>query len=84
MAFRRLLKKMDIAPQCLSNMLSSEEAPRLDTLIAILTALGCRLTIKPIETENVRAEPSAEETVTTPIESAKPRLEVTTEHGDIH
>ncbi|RKU23783.1 transcriptional regulator, partial [Candidatus Poribacteria bacterium] len=40
-------KKIGIAPQVLSDVLSSEKAPRLDTLNTILQALGCRLSIQP-------------------------------------
>ena len=41
-------KKIGIAPQVLSDVLSSEKAPRLDTLNTILQALGCRLSIQPL------------------------------------
>ncbi len=49
-------KKIDIAPQCLSDMLSSEKAPRLDTLNTILQALGCRLSIEPLKDANPSAD----------------------------
>ena len=39
-------KQVGIEEQCLSNMLTSEETPRLDILSAVLTALGCRLSIR--------------------------------------
>ena len=40
-----LAKRMGIAPEELSDTLSDEAAPRLDTFIGILTALGYRLSI---------------------------------------
>ena len=47
-----LAKKTDIDPQVLSETLSSNEAPRIDTLRTILKTLGCRLSIEPITTDN--------------------------------
>ncbi|MCY4567817.1 MAG: hypothetical protein OXD49_05855 [Candidatus Poribacteria bacterium] len=43
-----LSKKTEIAPESLSDILSSNEAPRIDTLSTILNALGCRLLIEPV------------------------------------
>ena len=45
-----LAKKTNIEPQVLSKILLSSELPRIDTLSTILTAFGCRLSIKPVET----------------------------------
>ena len=44
-------KRTAIAPETLSKILSSEEAPHLDTFAAILKALGCRLSIEPLVEE---------------------------------
>ena len=77
-----IAKKIDVKPEALSNVLSSDEAPRIDTLSAVLTALGCRLSIQPIETENASVEHSAERTTTAPLENAGPSLEVTTGSRD--
>ena len=43
-----LAKKTGIAPEVLSDILFSGEAPRLDTLCTILNALGCQFSIEPI------------------------------------
>jgi len=43
-----LAKRTGIAPKELSEILSGEAAPRLDTFISILTALGYRLSIAPL------------------------------------
>lgn len=43
-----LAKKTGIDSESLSDTLSSDEAPRIDTLVTILNALGCRLSIEPI------------------------------------
>ena len=40
-----------IDPETLLEILSSEEAPRVDMLGVILNATGCRLSIEPLETE---------------------------------
>ena len=43
-----LAQKTGLAPESLSDILSSDEAPRIDTLSTILNALGCRLLIGPV------------------------------------
>ena len=43
-----LAKKIGIAPEVLSDILSSDEAPRIDMLVPILNALGGHLSIEPI------------------------------------
>ena len=45
-------KKIGIVPQVLSDLLSSEEGPRLDMLSTILQGLGCRLSIQPLKDES--------------------------------
>ena len=47
-----LAKKTGIDPESLSDILSSDEAPRIDTLDTILNALGGRLLIEPFATQN--------------------------------
>lgn len=42
-------KRTAVAPETLSKILSSEEAPQIDTLVTILTALGCQLSIEPLK-----------------------------------
>ena len=44
-------KRTAMAPETLSKILSSEKAPHLDTLAAVLKALGCRLAIVPLKTD---------------------------------
>ena len=55
-----LAKKTGIAPETLSDMLSSDEAPRLDTIVTILNALGCRFLIEPIAGTQDCFEPKRE------------------------
>ena len=55
-----LAKKTGIAPEVLSNILTSDEAPRVDTLITILNALGCQLSIEPIADTDHCFEPKRE------------------------
>ena len=57
-----LAKRIGIVPEELSEILSGEAAPRLDTFISILTALGYRLSIAPLtqadsSVEAANAEP---------------------------
>ena len=68
-------KKIGIAPQVLSDVLSSEKAPRLDTLRTILQALGCRLSIEPLKDTNASADKVDS---VAPTENTEPRLEVAT------
>ena len=61
-----LAKKTGIAPESLSDILSSDEAPRIDTLVTILNALGGHLSIDPIAGTDHRAsvvEKSVEQVV---------------------
>ena len=44
-----IAKRTAMSPETLSKILSSEDAPYLDTLATILKALGCRLSIEPLE-----------------------------------
>ena len=76
-------KKIDIAPQCLSDVLSSEEAPRLDTLNTILQGLGCRLSIQPLKDADSSLHHADENYPVTPRENADPNLEISTESNDL-
>ena len=76
-------KKIGIAPQVLSDVLSSEKAPRLDTLNTILQGLGCRLSIQPLKDASSGGHYADESYPVTPRESADSNLEVTTENSDI-
>ena len=50
-------KRTAMAPETLSKILSGEKALHLDTLTAVLKALGCRLSIEPIKSdENTTAD----------------------------
>ena len=73
-------KKIGIAPRVLSDVLSSEKAPHLDTLNTILQALGCRLSIQPLKDADSSAN---KDYSVTPRESADPHLEVTVESNDL-
>ena len=49
-------KKTGIAPQVLSEILESTEPLRIDTLRTVLSALGCCLSITPLETVDAHVE----------------------------
>ncbi|MXY99460.1 transcriptional regulator [Candidatus Poribacteria bacterium] len=49
-----IAKRTAIAPETLSKILSSKEAPHLDTFVTILKALGCRLSIEPLTEEDTQ------------------------------
>ena len=72
-------KQAGIKAQCLSDMLASDEAPRLDMLITILAALRCRLSIQPLEPIEPNAELSAAETSIVPSGVSTPSSEVSVE-----
>ena len=76
-------KQAGIEAGCLSDMLASAEAPRLDMLITILNALECRLSIQSLETERTTVKHSAEKVKNVPLENACPGLEGTAERGDL-
>ena len=52
-------KRTTIAPETLSKTLSGENALHLDTLMAVLKALGCQLSIEPLK-DNEDATADAE------------------------
>ena len=74
-------KKIGMAPQLLSDILSGEEAPRIDTFSAVLTALGCQLSIQPLEATECNAEPVAGETSIVSSKLSSPNPEVVEEKG---
>lgn len=45
----KVAKRTAMAPETLAKILSSEEAPRIDALAAVLNTLGCRLSIEPLK-----------------------------------
>ena len=74
-------KKIGIAPQVLSDLLSSEKAPRLDTLNTILHGLGCRLSIQPLK--DADSSPDKDYSMATR-ENADPHLEVPVGSSNLH
>ena len=48
MELTEIAKQTDTEPEVLSKVISSDEAPHIDTLNIIANALGCRLSIEPI------------------------------------
>ena len=61
-------KRAAMSPETLSKILSSEKSPHLDTLAAVFNALGCRLAIVPLKTD----EHATADTVPVPeVESQK-------------
>ena len=49
-------KRTGMDPQTLTKMLSNGDAPRIDTLRTIFTALGCRLSIEPLTEEETQPD----------------------------
>ena len=76
-----LAEKTDIEPQVLSEVLSSDTAPRIDTLRTVLSALGCCLSIAAIETEHTDIEADVEKSTIAPLETVSPNLKVDTGHA---
>ena len=67
-------KRTAIAPETLSKILASNEAPYLDTFATILKALGCRLSIELIEAEDCGAVRAGVDTSVSPIEDIKSEM----------
>ena len=76
----KLTERTHIEPQVLLKILSGEKAPRIDTLRTILTALGCRLSIEPLECENSRLEIKNEDPSVKPRTDANHSIEVATDN----
>ena len=55
-----LAKRTHMSPDALQKVLSSDKAPHVDTLGTILNALGCRLSIVPVDTSNPSSEIATE------------------------
>ena len=75
-----LAKQIGIEPNVISEVLMSEESPRVDTFNQILRGLGCRLSIQPLKDMDSSAD---KDYSVVPRGSADPHLEVTTESGDL-
>ena len=73
-------KRTSMDSQTLTEVLSSEDAPRVDTLTTILTALGCRLSIEPLKAEDCGVEHSGADTSVAPIEGTKPEMALATDN----
>ena len=73
-------KRTAIAPETLSKILSSNEAPYLDTFATILKALGCRLSIEPLKAEDCSTERASVDASVAPIEGTKPEIALATEN----
>jgi DNA-binding phage protein len=56
-----LSKQTDLDPRTISEALSNEDVPRIDTLRTVLRALGCCLSIAPLEIVNTNVERTTEE-----------------------
>ncbi|RKU20562.1 transcriptional regulator [Candidatus Poribacteria bacterium] len=75
-----IAKRTHMDPQTLTEVLSSEDAPRIDTLVIILTALGCRLSIEPLKAESCGAARADVDTSVTPIKGTKPEIALATDN----
>lgn len=71
-----IAKQTNTAPETLLDLLSSDEAPRLDTLNTLANALGCRLSIEPIMAANSSRETQDEDHPVPPREAIPPSLEI--------
>ncbi len=75
-----IAKRVAMSPETLSKILSSEEAPHLDTFVAILKALGCRLSIEPLKAEDCGADRVDVDTSVAPIEGIKSEMVLSTDN----
>ena len=56
-----LAKRTHMSPDALQKILSSDKAPHVDTLGTILNALGCRLSVVPLEDAELQLESTPED-----------------------
>ena len=75
-----IAKQAAMSPETLSKILSSEEAPHLDTFATILKALGCRLSIEPLKAEDCSPDRADVDTSVTPIKDTKPEIALATDN----
>lgn len=76
-----IAKRTAIAPETLSKILSSNEAPHLDTFVTILKALGCRLSIEPLKAEDCGAERmDVDASSVSPLADIKPEMTFATDN----
>lgn len=75
-----IAKRAAMSPETLSKILSSEKAPHLDTLAAVLNVLGCRLAIVPLKAEGCSAERAGVDTSVAPIEGIKSEIALATDN----
>ena len=75
-----IAKRAAMSPETLSKILSSEEAPHLDTFATILKALGCRLSIEPLKAEDCGPDRADVDTSVAPIKDTKPEIALTTDN----
>ena len=75
-----LAKRTGMDPQTLLEVLSCEAAPRVDMLVTILTALGCRLSIEPLENEDFRSARVGVDTRVALSEGIKPNMALATDN----
>ena len=64
-----LAKQIDIEPDLLSEVLENTKAPRIDTLRTVLSALGCRLPIEPLETASTPITSTTDGSAVTPMKA---------------
>ena len=74
-----LAKQTQIEAEVLLEVLSGKEAPRLDMLINIITALGGQLSIVPLESVDPSVEVATTDRPVAPRETPPSRVEVATE-----
>lgn len=73
-------KRTAMAPETLSKILSSEDAPHLDTFVTILKALGCRLSIELLKDEDFQSEKIDANAPIASSESIKPDMVLATDN----
>ena len=74
-----LSKRTGVAPETLLEVLSCENAPRLDMLSIILKGLECRLSVESCAVVNVSLETEHSDPIVAHREDVSPNLEIATE-----
>ncbi|MYA99536.1 hypothetical protein F4X90_07650 [Candidatus Poribacteria bacterium] len=67
-----LVKKIDIEPRLLSEVLDSTRTPKIDTLRTVLSALGCHPSLASLETVNTPIAVATDGSADAPLDAVNP------------
>ena len=69
-----IAKQTDTNPETLSELLINDDLPRIDMLLPLLDALGCQISIQPIDAEKADTKTSPKDSLTPPVEDTNANI----------